>query len=310
MFFRVFLEVCLPIFILLGWGWVLDRRFHLDLKTMVKLNINLVVPAFIFVQVVESPLDGSMALSVIGFSLAVMAGMFLLSSLYARVAGFSASDRRSLQLATMFYNSGNYGLPLMALAYPGLGPVLQVFVLLTQNITTFTLGLLIASSAQHGRLQWRTWLPVLRQWTLWAVLLAFTVRAFDLPVPQWTWAWHPIRTLSQAMIGIALVTLGVQLSQTDHAALFSRIRPALVLRLIGGPLLAIALVGAFGFEGQAAAILILGAGVPTAVNISLLAHEFQADHPYLAATVFYSTLLSMLTITTTVTLLRLSGLGP
>jgi predicted permease len=309
MFFRVFLDICLPIFVLVGWGWVLDRRFRLDLKTLVKLNINLVVPAFIFVQVVESRLEGTQALRVVAFTLAVMAGMFLLSGLYARLVRLPPADRRSLQLATMFYNSGNYGLPLMALAYPGLGPVLQVFVLLTQNITTFSIGLLIASSARGGHSGWRAWTPALRQWTLWAVLLAFAVRAFDLPIQQWTWAWQPVRYLSQAMIGIALVTLGIQLSQTDHAALFRRIRPALALRLIGGPLLGLLLVRAFGFEGEAAAILILGAGVPTAVNIALLAHEFEADHPYLAAAVFYATLISMATITATATLLRIFGPG-
>jgi len=308
MFFSVFAEICLPIFVLAGWGWVLDQRFRLDLKTLVKLNINLVVPAFIFVQVVESRLDGSMALRVAGFTLAVMAGMFVGAELLGRITGAAAAERRSMQLATMFYNSGNYGLPLMALAYPGLGPVLQVFVLLTQNVATFTVGLFIASSGK-GHVGWRAWLPVLRQWTVWAVVLAFLVRGFDIPVREWTWAWQPLRYLSQAMVGVALVTLGIQLSQTDHAALFRKIRPALVLRLVGGPVLGFGLVRLFGFEGESAAILILGAGVPTAVNIALLAHEFEADHPYLAAAVFYATLISMGTITATATLLRLFGPG-
>jgi hypothetical protein len=30
----------------------------------------------------------------------------------------------------MFYNSGNYGVPLMTLAFPATGPLLQVFVVL------------------------------------------------------------------------------------------------------------------------------------------------------------------------------------
>jgi malate permease and related proteins len=54
LFCTVFTHVLLPILVMLGCGWVIDRRFHLDLGTLVKLNIYLVVPAFIFHQVVTS----------------------------------------------------------------------------------------------------------------------------------------------------------------------------------------------------------------------------------------------------------------
>lgn len=304
MFFSVFVQICLPIFVLMGLGWLLDRRFGLELKTLVKLNINLVVPAFIFVQVVESRLAGAVALKVVGFTLSVIVCMFLFSEIIGRIRRLTKRERRSMQMATMFYNSGNYGLPLMTLAYPLLGPVLQVFVLLTQNISTFSVGLLIASSGS-GRKGWSVWIPVLRQWTLWAATSALLIRWLDLPVQDTVWIWKPVYYLSQVMVGLALITLGVQLSQTDHRAMFAKIRWALALRLLGGPLVAWALVLCFGFQGEAGAILILGAGVPTAVNISLLAHEFEADHPYLSTAVFYSTLFSMVTITTTATLLRM-----
>ncbi|TVR53536.1 MAG: AEC family transporter [Puniceicoccaceae bacterium] len=304
MLLTVFLQICLPIFVLAGLGWLLDRRWSLDLKTMVKLNINLVVPAFIFVRVATSELEGAMAMRVMGFTLSIMAAMFLLGELAGRLRGDDLRRRRALQLSAMFYNSGNYGLPLLALAYPTDGPVVQVFVLLTMNVTTFSIGLLIASSG-GGYKGWRMWLPVLRQTSLWGVALALAVRGFEIPVTEWTWFWVPLTYLANAMIGLALVTLGVQLSQTRPGRMLGQVSPSLAIRLVGGPLIAFGLVHAFGFSGNTAAILILGAGVPTAVNISLLAHEFKADHAFLAAAVFYSTLLSMATVTIVATLLRL-----
>lgn len=303
MLLDVFLNICLPILVLAGIGWGLDRLFQLDLKTLVKLNINLVVPAFIFVKVVQSPLGGGVALQVVAFTLSVMAGLFLIAEVYGRIVRMPTPARRSLQMAGMFYNSGNYGLPLMALAYPGVGPAIQVFVLLTLNISTFSLGLILASSGQ-GAAGWRRWWPVLRQWTLWAVCLGLLVRYFGLPVEQVTWFWQPLRYLSDALIGVALITLGVQLSKTDHTGLFQRVRAGLVLRLVVGPCLAFGLAHLYGFEGEVAAVLILGAGVPTAVNIALLAHEFKADYPFLAGAVFYSTLLSAATVTLLATLLQ------
>ena len=62
----------------------------------------------------------------------------------------------------MFYNSGNYGLPLAELAFPQHaavatahsagkdGGAVQAFVLMTQNILTYTLGLTIAAMAHPG----------------------------------------------------------------------------------------------------------------------------------------------------------------
>ena len=108
---NVFTQVCLPVFVLMSFGWLLDRRFRLDIGSLVKLNIYLFVPAFIFVQIVSSPLRVGMALRVMAFTLCIIAGMFAMSALAARIGGYSAAERRSLQLATLFYNSGNYGIP-------------------------------------------------------------------------------------------------------------------------------------------------------------------------------------------------------
>src|SRR5438105_5580935 len=73
---NIFCQVCLPIFSLLSVGWILDRRFNLDLGTMVKLNIYVFVPAFIFVEVVSSPLTAGIAVRVMAFTLCIIAGMF------------------------------------------------------------------------------------------------------------------------------------------------------------------------------------------------------------------------------------------
>jgi predicted permease len=103
---------------------------------------------------------------------------------------------------------------------------------------------------------------------------------------------------------VALVTLGVQLSQSEVRQSFSRIGWALGLRLAGGPLIALALVGLFGFTGETARVMILSSGFPTAVNTALLAHEFESDSAFAAAAVFYSTLASMITVTVLIAALQ------
>ena len=301
-FWSVFTHVLLPILVLFGFGWVLDRRSRLDLTTLVKLNMYLVVPAFIFVHVVDSNLSGAAAARIMGFTACVIASMFVLSVLVARVMGYDAGQTRALQLATMFYNSGNYGIPLMALAYPGAGPLLQVFIVLTQNISMFTVGLALAASTHRSG--WRLALPMLRQISVWAVLSAFIVRLFHLPVQEVGWLWVPLKYVSDALVAFALVTLGVQLSQTQARQSISRLGWALSLRLLAGPVIAAALIPLFGFKGQDATIMIVSSSFPTAVNTALIAHEFRADSQFAAAAVFYSTLFSMLTVTVLIAVLR------
>jgi predicted permease len=298
---QIFFEVLLPILAMVGVGWQLDRRAGLDLSTLIKLNLYLFVPAFIFHQVVSSQLDSTLVWKTVLFTVCIVIGMGGLSLLAGRLLRYRREETRALQLATMFYNSGNYGVPLMTLAYPGLGPLLQVFIVLTQNISTFTLGHFLAASAETRG--WRAILPMLRQVSLWAVGCAILVRAFKIPVQEWRWFWVPLDYFHAALVGVALVTLGAQLSHTTAQPHYARLSCALLLRLIGGPLLAAALVPLFGFRGETAAIMILSSSFPTAVNTALIAHEFKADSAFAASAVFYSTLLSMITVTVLIAIL-------
>ena len=50
LFLQIVTEVCLPLFLVVGFGWVMDRKFALNLETLVKINIYLLVPAFVFVR--------------------------------------------------------------------------------------------------------------------------------------------------------------------------------------------------------------------------------------------------------------------
>jgi predicted permease len=295
----LFRDVCLPIVVLFGTGWALDRKFKFDMPTMVRLNIYLFVPAFIFVKVTEAHLDARTGIKIILFTLVSIGCMGCISSATARWFRDDLPTRKALQLSTMFYNCGNYGIPLMSLAFPVEGPLVQVFVLMTMNISTFTLGLFIAhSSLGEGAGHWKESLgPVFRQPAVYAIALAWIFKGLDVPVQNAVFLWRPLEYLAEGLVGVALITLGVQLSKTNVKGLRGPLTQSLVIRLLGGPCIGILLTWVFGFEGRTAAILILGTAAPSAVNTALLAYEFKANSQFAAATVFYTTLLSILVVT-------------
>ena len=293
MFFEIFRDICLPILILMSLGWIIDRKFDLNLDALVKLNIYLFVPVFIFVRLSTSDLAGGDALWVVFFTLCIIGSMGFGSWLVSRARKDDESERTAMQLSTMFYNSGNWGIPLMTLAFSELGPVVQVFVLATMNITTFSIGLFLASSHQKKEGPfWRQFLPMLRQPSIYAIVSALIIRRFEIPVQSIDFIWEPLEYIAAGLVAFALITLGVQLSKTKPPAIAGRVAWALALRLAVAPLIAIGLTFLFRFSGEMAAILIVGAASPTAVNTALLAHEFKADSRFAAAIVFYSTLIA------------------
>ncbi len=303
---EVFLQVCLPAFTLVFIGWAMDRRFGLDLQSLVKLNLQVFVPAFIFVHLVESPLPGALAARVFFFTLTMIFLLFLLASAWALLRRWPAPERRALQLGAMFQNAGNFGIPIMALAYPGEGVAIEVFVIAAVNISTFTLGVFIASSGQVTASGWRRFLPVLRQMSVWAIVSAFSVRQSGLPLTEWNAIWVPLVYLKQGLVAIALMTLGVQLSKTQiDAAPLPKVGFALLLRLLVAPTLAVPISSLFGFEGKLAAMAILTTTFPTAVNTALIAHDFRNAPGYAAAIVFYSTLTGAVTVTAAIAVLRM-----
>ena len=308
MILQILRDICLPIMVVMALGWGIDRRFRLNLQTLVKLNLYLFVPAFIFVRLSTSELEDRIGIQVVVFTLCVIAVMGIASALCSR----NRSERVAMQMGTMFYNSGNWGIPLMALAYPGQGPVIQVFVLATMNISMFTLGITLAGmQADDGEegggaktAPWRRLLPILRQPSIYAIAAALLARRFGNPIEEVVFLWKPLGYLANALVGFALITLGVQLSQTKPPPIRGKLAAALAIRLLGGPLVAVGLTWIFGFRGEVAAILILGAASPTAVNAALVAHEFRGDSRFAAAIVFYSTLLASLVVAVLIALLQ------
>lgn len=301
----IFLNVCLPILVVMALGWVIDRKFHLHLESLVKLNIYLMVPAFIFTRVIDTELGNDEALKIVAFTACVIASMFVLSVILSRLLNLDPARTQAMKLATMFYNSGNYGLPLIALAFGRQGAAVQVYVLATMNVATFTVGLFLAHGRHDRPGQHRHVLAsVLRQPTLYALAAGALCRAFHLPVQSVTWFWQPLHLLQGCLIPFALVTLGVQMSQTKPAPFQASLLATIAARLLISPLIALGICQIFGFDKETSASLILAAAAPTAVNTALLAHEFGGDSSFAASSVYYSTVFSVVTTTLNLAVLR------
>ena len=84
---------------------------------------------------------------------------------------------------------------------------------------------------------------------------------------------------------------------------------SVILRLLIAPAVGLGLIFAFGLRGFMAQVLLISTSSPTAVNCMLLCLEFDNHPDYAAKAVFYSTLLSPITVTGVIYLAQSGVLG-
>jgi predicted permease len=290
-----------PIFLMMGLGWVVQKKIGLDVKSLTRLNFWIFVPALLFVQIVESRLSPrDMILLSVHFCL-VFAAMGFLSWHAARMLGVSNRLQRALTSSVLFYNSGNYGIPAAQLAFApnaAFAVTVQSIVIMFQNISNFSVGIGLHAGGRADS-SWKKIaraifsLPMIHTLALaWIWRGLSSQYGLSLPAPLDA----SLHILKEGTVPIALVTLGAQMGSLKSHRLDAPLMLALGLRLLVAPLLSWAVVWALGIKGPLAASLVISVSFPTAVNSALLAVEFNNEPDFAAATVFYSTLASALTV--------------
>lgn len=304
-FFQIFVTVVAPIFVLVGAGVFLERRFTLDIKTLSKLNFHVFVPALIFVAIIESRIDwGSMALVAV-FQVALIFVLLAMNSGVTKLMRLPQGLGAAFLMGTIFCNSGNFGIPLVKLAFPenpDAAVSYQAIQVMVQNFLTFTLGLVLVG---HGRARITDSLKqTLRLPFVYVIFAALVLKRFDVPITKWPVIWEPVSRAADGLVSVALLTLGVQIAKTPRVTRRGALAVASGMRLVAAPLAAFALVKLFGLTGMVAQLLVIAAAGPSAVNTVLVGLEFKNEPEFAASVVFYSTVCSAVTVAITIFLVR------
>lgn len=293
----IFFSVVLPVFLLIGTGILSDRFLKIDLQTLTKLNFYVFVPALVFVKVYEAALPGGEMARVAGFSLLHLAILFVASQILFSI-GPARKHRPLYTASAVFYNAGNYGIPFAGLAFGDQAIGVMAVLIMVQNFLGFTVGLWLFKGHSGGVI--RSVVSLLKVPAILAILSGLALRyvhdTAGIEIPKALMV--PLGHLANGLIPVALITLGVQLSRTRVADGISRMGVVVLARLIASPLLAAGLVWVFGIEGPLAPVLIATAGLPVAVNVFILASEYGEDAESASQAVFWSTLLSGITLST------------
>lgn len=307
---RIFLFILtnnlIPIFALIIMGILIDKKFNLDVSTLSKINLYFFVPAFVFVNIYTTkiPLDMLKALAIVILILLIN---WMLGIVIGKIRRFDTGLINAFANSIMFYNSGNFGIPLITLVYSskpflinGETPYLdfaltvQVIVMIVQNVSVNNIGAFNASRASGG--VGTALKRALRMPALYFVLAAFLFKLVPYDLTQFP-LWPAFNYAKNGLVAVALLTLGIQLSHTKLKLKDPNVYISVFSRLIGGPIIALLLVLLFGIKGIMAQVLIISAGLPTAVNTALISVEFKNHPDFASQVVMVSTLLSSITLT-------------
>ena len=296
----IFASDILPIFVLAGVGFVLARRFRADVRTLSTVAFNALSPCLVFYQLVTAQISGSQSLRVAAFCVLLTAAIGIAARLASLPLRLDRITLSSFLLVAMFSNSGNYALPVVLFAFGKEALAFASVYFVTSAILIYTAGILVAASG-HGSVRLAV-NRLVRVPAIYAVTAAVIVLSTHTTVPPVV--LRPIGLLSDAAIPIMLLVLGMQLERAVMPRHPVGVGAAVVLSLVVAPLIAFGLTAMLGLTGAAKQAAIIEASMPAAVITTVLALEFDLDAAFSTSVVFFTTILSPITLVLLIAYLR------
>ena len=200
-------EVILPIFFIVFLGAVLRRLGGVDEKVFSRTQLYILSPALIFAALTRNSTELSLLLEALLFIAILSVTLFSV----AQGAGFLLREdrvtRNAVSLASMFSNSGFYGIPVCMLAFGDQGVVYAAIFVAGSSTMQSTLGIYTASAGRKTPGQaFRT---ILRVPMLYSIVLAKLLLYLNALPPESF--MKMINLLGNSAIPLGLLLLGMQL---------------------------------------------------------------------------------------------------
>ncbi len=221
-----------------------------------------------------------------------------------------------LALASIFSNTLMIGVPLIGLAYGQEGQVL-LFTLISLHalvlLSAATLVLELQVASEHAALSgerravWRTVASAVRNAIVHPVPLPILV---GLVYAQTGWGLHPVVDRPLALLGsafgpIALVLVGITLSQTPIGKQFMSALKLSLVKTVLHPALMLAVGWLLGLRGLHLAVMTVAAALPIGANVFLFSQRYRKEEDAVTAGVAVSTAMAVVSVTAVMAVLPL-----
>ncbi len=294
LFVDILTRVTLPIIALAALGYLCQPWLKLDIATLTRLQVNIVMPAFLvhYLSAGKQPLDVVAlvaTLAVIQFMILIPLGWLLVIMLRLR-----GSLGPIMGLGTAYANVGFFGIPVTQLAFGAEYLLHQSVLTAMMTILVCTLGVWLLSPSAGGftrKLRSAFETPLIP-----SVALGLGLRYFEVELPPI--ASQPLQLLGAIFTPLALYTLGAQIAAAKSLRL--ELMPQtiiLVLKLMLSPLITLYLCRLMDVPADVTAVMVVAAATPVGVLITIFAAELKAEPEFISTATVITTALSPLTVT-------------
>ena len=299
MIIDAFVQVLLPVLIVVLSGYALRRAFPLDARTLNRLSLYVLTPVLVFVGLLRTEVVGGQALRLAAQMALVMICTLAISFGASHLLRLTRPQRSGFLLTTTFMNSGNYGLSVTRFAFGELGFQFAVIGYLTQAIFSQTVAVYLASAGSRGRLA--ALAQVFRVPLIYAVLAAVTLRILGIRLDESNGelavaVYGGLRLIADAALPVLLIILGTQLTARERIGAAGPLSAAVIIRLLISIPLGYTFGRLLGLEGLPLYVGTLQTAMPTAVNMVVIALEFDAWPEFVSNGVLLTTLGSLITL--------------
>jgi malate permease and related proteins len=302
LFLDILTRVTLPIIALATLGFCLQSWLKLDIGTLTRLQVNVVMPAFLihFLSTGKQPLEIVWLVA----GLAVVQFMILIPLGWLMVVAFRLRPTLGpiMGLGTAYANVGFFGIPVTQLAFGSEYLLHQSVLTAMMTILVCTLGVWLLSPSGGGIMgKFKTAFetPLIP-----AVALGLGLRYFEVELPPI--ASQPLQLLGAIFTPLALYTLGAQIASAKSLR-FEALPQAIILalKLAVSPVITLYLCRAMGVPPDVTGVMVVAAATPVGVLITIFAAELKAEPEFIATATVLSTALSPLTVTAWIIAVRL-----
>jgi predicted permease len=295
---NIFINVVLPVFLVAGLGFAFEKRFRPPIAPFSQLSLFVLMPALVFQSLLQVDFRSPEPLRVAAFAVILAVAMLAVAFVIGRFARLDRQTSSALMLTAAFPNLGNYGLPVVVLAFGQAGLAIGTLVLAVQNVYALTLAVIIATSG-NGPIR-SSLAQVVRQPVIYAVVAALVLNLTHVTPPSFVMS--AVSLPAQASIPVMLLVLGMNLAGTSRIEQPKLVGIAVFIRLVIGTLVGWLIVEALGVTGVARGVLLVGSAMPTGVFTILTATQYNARPRFVADVVVAGTLVSIITVAAVVAL--------
>ncbi|MDX2155449.1 MAG: AEC family transporter [Hyphomicrobiaceae bacterium] len=302
LFLDILTKVTLPIIVLVALGYFLQPRLKLDVASLNRLQVYVVMPAF-FVHFLSS---GRQPISVVWPVVYFGVVQFLMLIPVGWLLAIAFRMRRNLGpmigLGAAYANVGFFGVPVTQLAFGPEYLIHQSVMAALMAIMTTTVGVWVMAPAGgnlFAKLRTTFETPMIP-----SVAIGLLLRGFEVELPSLI--GQPIQLLGSIFTPLALYTLGAQVAGSQLGRVeWGPQSLILGLKFLFAPALTWWICVVMGLPADITAVIVVAASTPVGVLITIFAAEYKMEAEFISTAVVISTALSPLFVTAWILAMRL-----